>query len=220
MPRMQRKLSRLLTGAAAVVLASLLMAACGGSSKGSSATQTTASAVTAASATTSTSTTQASTARFAKLRACMQKQGITLPQTRQSVPRTSGALGVEGGPQLPKGVSRTRFDAALKKCGARSFGGSGLAGGRLNNPEFRAALARFAECLRAGGLNVPAPKVSGTGPVFTTKGLHTGSPQFLKVERKCSPMLAQAFRRAQGANPPGTNPGAPGPLGAVPTPKQ
>jgi hypothetical protein len=215
MPGKQRRACRLVLGAAVVALAGLLLIACG---KGSPSTRST----TATPAKTTTAAVGSKSTGFARLRACMRRQGIALPQSgpRQEGPPASGALGVEGGPQLPKGVSRTRFDAALKRCGARSFGGTGLAGGRLNSAEFRRALGRFAECLRQHGIPVAAPKVAGTGPVFTTKGINTGSAKFLAAERQCSGDLGQAFRRASGALPPGTNPGAPGPLGAVPTPKK
>ena len=115
------------------LLACTGLAACGGSS--STSTQTTANA--AATGTTTTGTTKTGTtpsgtsstgaapagrpnpARFAAMRACLAKKGITLP------PRTPGAGGfLGGGPQLPKGVTRAQYAEALKACGG-NFPGRG-----------------------------------------------------------------------------------------------
>jgi hypothetical protein len=219
---------RFVLSAAALTLAGLLLASCGG--KGSSSGTTGAAGSTAGaagsttgavrgtaggsrsttgaargtstSATASPSTSAAISTRQARLRACMKRFGIAPPSARahKAGEHASGALGVEGGPQLPPGVSRGRFDRALERCGARSSGGASPASGRFNSPEFRAALGRFAVCLRRNGVDIPPPRVSGSGPVFTTKGLKTGSPGFLKAERSCSPILAAAFRHASSSN--------------------
>jgi hypothetical protein len=204
-----------------MLLASLLLVACGSSSKGSSSTAAASSKAKGAPAGKA-----HNAARFKALQECLSKQGITLPNRTpggQGAPPSSGgppsgALGQEGGPRLPAGVSRAKFDAALKKCGGADFGGRGLAGGRFNKPSFRKALVKYAACLRQNGVNVPAPNTSGKGPVFSTKGLKTNSPKFQQAEAKCDSIIRGAFRGAPGTRPQSTNPGAPGPLGAVPTP--
>jgi hypothetical protein len=205
--------------ASAIVLALLLaclgLAACGGSSTSSSTTATAAAAAKTA-ATTSTNGGAGkgpggpNSSRFAALRECLQKNGITLPKRTSGQRRSGGAGGFLGGgaagPQLPKGVTRAQYEAALKKCGGNAFAGS--AGRRFNNPAFKSALTKFATCLRANGVNIPAPNTSGNGPIFNTKGIDTASTQFKTAETKCSADLRGGLRGRAGAN------GAPG--GAAP----
>jgi hypothetical protein len=200
--------------AAATVLVLLLvclgLAACGGSSS-SSSTGTTATT----SASTGTSAKGPNAGRFAAIRECLQKNGVTLPAFKpgqHGQPQARGPFGGASGRQLPKGVNKAKYEAALKKCGGGSFAGRG--GARFKSPAFKAALAKFATCMRENGVNVPAPNTSGTGPVFDTKGIDTSSAQFKAAEAKCQSDLSGAFRRGPGA---GGSPSASGaPAGAAP----
>jgi hypothetical protein len=181
-----------------VVLASLPLAACGSSSPSSSSNSTS----TSASATTIPSTTAkapgALGGRFTALRECLQKNGITLPKFTPG-PRPSPGTRRSF---LPKGVSKTQYEAAIKKCGGPSiFGGDRS---RFNTPAFKQALAKFAACMHESGVDVPKANTSGTGPVFNSKGLDTSSPKFRAAETKCRPDLGGALRGAPGAH------GAPG----------
>jgi hypothetical protein len=151
------------------------------------------------------------------LRECLQKSGITLPQRSPGTRPPPGAGGFLGGgaaPQLPEGVTPAQYRAALQKCGAGAFTGRG----RLNNPAFKQSLAKFATCMRENGVNVPQPNTSGTGPVFSTKGLNTSSPQFKAAEAKCRSDLPQFLvRRPGGAGaPPGPGGTSAAPGGARP----
>jgi hypothetical protein len=219
-----------------LLLACLGLAACGGSSSttstGANAAATgtpagsssTGSSSTGSSSTGSSSTGTSSTgtsattphgrgpARFAAIRECLQKNGVTLPQRTPGSGRPAGGAGLlgggsgAGGGQLPKGVTRAQYEAALKKCGGGiRFGGNGRF---ADNPTFKTALAKYAECLRQNGVNVPAPNTSGNGPVFDTKGLNTASPQFKTATMKCRSTLVGAFRRPGGTGGP-TPGGAP-----------
>jgi hypothetical protein len=100
---------------------------------------------------------------------------------------------------LPKGVTRSQFEAALKKCGGNNFGAGSRPNGpgfsRANSPVFRQALTNYAACLRQNGVNLPAPNTSGKGPVFSTKGINPSSPQFRAAATKCRSVLIGAFRR-------------------------
>jgi hypothetical protein len=184
-----------------LVLAALLLAACGGSSK-SVSTSATASASTSAPG----GGAGARGGRFSALRECLQKQGITLPRRSPGSPGTPGAGGLLGpgsgqGPTLPSGVSRAQFEAATKKCG----GGNFARGGRApNSPARTTALTAFAGCMRANGVNLPAPNTSGKGPVFNTSGLNVTSAQLNAAQAKCSSALQGAFGsgRAGGGAPP------------------
>ena len=192
------------TGRPAVALLVLLFAclglvACGGSS---SSTSTNASATNAR----GTGTTAAG-GRFGALRECLQKNGITLPKRAPGQgPRggRGGLLGAgTGGRQLPPGVTRSQYEAAVKKCGGGAFVG---AGGRLGSTAVKQALMKFAACMRENGVNVPEPNTSG-GPIFNAKGLNTASAQFKAAETKCRVDLRGAFRRGPTSGAP---PGAPG----------
>jgi hypothetical protein len=197
------------TAALMLVLASLALAACGGSSSGSSATK---SSSTAASRSASTAPPgQAFGAlrkRFTALRECLRKEGITLPKrTPGQAPGKGGLLGGGGvSPLLPAGVSRAKYEAALKKCGGGfPRGGFGGPGGRFSSPVVKQALKRFAACMRTNGVDVPEPNTSGKGPIFNTKGVSTSSAKFTAAENACRSDLRSAFQ---------ARPGTPGPAGA------
>jgi hypothetical protein len=199
-----------------LLLACLGLAACGSSSGASSSTTS------ASASTPTTGAAGARSGRFAAMRECLQKNGITLPKRTPGQGRPpggaggflGGAGGGTGGPQLPKGVTRAQYEAALKKCGGGNFAGGGRSGGRFKSPAFQAALAKFATCLRQSGVNVPAPNTSGKGPVFDTKGINTSSAQFKAAEAKCQSDLRTAFRGGGAAGGAGGG-GAP-PSGEAP----
>jgi hypothetical protein len=181
-----------------LLLACLGLAACGSSSGSSSST---------ASTSASTTTTGAAGAkgsnsgRFAAMRECLQKNGVTLPAFKpgqHGQPQARGPFGAGSAARLPKGVTRAQYEAALKKCGGGNFAGRGGGGARFKSPAFQAALAKFATCLRENGVNVPAPNTSGNGPVFDTKGIDTSSAKFKAAEAKCQSDLRTAFRRGAG----------------------
>jgi hypothetical protein len=218
----------------ALVLASVGLTACGGSSGSSTsanATSSTNSAATTGAAAkapmTSTSSTSPSTttgpaskssgpraaaARLTTLRECLKKNGIPLSKT-----------------SAPGGPTAAQFDAVLKQCESKlppppalTGGGAGVAGGPgaassrpAGSPVFRQAFAKFATCLRQNGVNVPAPNASGNGPVFDIKGLDTKSAQFRTASMKCRSVLLGAFKRARpngaaGGAATGANGGAAG----------
>ncbi len=184
-----------------LLLTCLGLAACGGSS---STTSTSANAsATAPGRASGAGATGPGGARFKAVRECLQKNGITLPQrppgqrgARPGGPSGPGGFldgGGAGGPQLPNGVTRAQMQAALKKCGA---GGQFRRGGaRLKSPAYKAALTKFAACMRENGVNVPVPNTSGNGPIFSTKGLNTASAQFRSAELKCRSDLTAGTRR-------------------------
>jgi hypothetical protein len=199
-----------------LLLACLGLVACGGSSSSSST-----GATTATSASTGTGAKGPIAGRFAAVRECLQKNGITLPKRTpgQKLPpgaaggflgggAGAGAAGRVGGLQLPKGMTRAQYEAVLKKCGGGAFAGRG--GARFKSPAFKAALAKFATCMRENGVNVPAPNTSGAGPVFDTKGIDTSSAQFKAAEAKCRSDLTGAFQRGPGAGGPSASGAPPG----------
>jgi hypothetical protein len=206
MPHIHSKSSRPVTAVLVLVLASLALAACGGSSSTSSTTST---ASTNASATTPTTGGRGGAAggRFAAIRECLQKSGITLPARKPGqAPGAGGFLGGGGGFALPKGVSKAQYEAAIKKCGGFPRGGFAGAPHGFNSAAGRQALAKFAACMSENGVKIPAPNTSGKGPIFNTKGIDTASAKFKEAESKCRSELLGAFRARPGTAP-GAGPG-------------
>jgi hypothetical protein len=195
--------------------ACVTLAACGSSGGGSSAASKSSAGAT-------TKGRGPGSGQFTALRSCLQKQGITLPAPPSGTTRQPGGPGAgapgggAGGFQLPKGVSQTQYQAALKKCGAGNFAGGRAAG--FNSPTARTALVKYAACLRQSGVNVPAPNTTGKGPVFNTKGIDTSSSKFKAAQSKCQSDLKGAFGGggpSGGAPPAGATNGAP-PSGVAP----
>jgi hypothetical protein len=195
-----RKLTTPVTASIAV-LACLGLAACGGSSSTSSTSTTNA-------ANTATTAKSGGAGRFAAMRECLQRNGITLPARPAGAGGPGVPGGVPGGPagvpgggprQLPKGVTREQFQAALKKCG----GGAGFAGGarRSDNPAYRNALTAYAACMKNNGITLPTANTSGNGPVFNTTGVNTSSAQFKAAAAKCQSVLRSAFGHFRRARP-------------------
>jgi hypothetical protein len=206
---------RLMVPATALIalLACLGLAACGGSSS----TSTTNAANTS-------TTAHGSAGRFAAMRECLQRNGITLPQ------RTPGQGGPGGGPggagggpggagggpggaggpggpgflggerKLPNGVTREQFQAAIKKCGGgtgRFLGGAG----RFSSPAYRNALTAYATCMSSNGIKLPTPNTSGKGPVFNTTSINTSSAQFKAAAAKCQSVLRNVFGHYRRVSP-------------------
>jgi hypothetical protein len=216
--------SRPAIAALSVALTALALAACGGGSStsstqttnaaatstgGSSTTTTTGTGTTGASRTTGTNTGAPGApggggGRFAALSACLAKDGIKLPQRKPGQRLGAGGFfgAGAGAAGLSSGVSRPKFEAAIRKCGGFSSGRfprgrfPGAGGGRFNSPAVKAAYTKFAACMRENGVNLPAPNTSGKAPVFNDKGLKLSSPTFKAAERKCRSILFEGFRGA------------------------
>lgn len=210
MPQIHTSRRKPVTAVLVLVFASLLLAACGGSS--STTSSSTNASATASAATGSTGSpgspapTRPSPGRFAALRSCLQKNGITLPK-RSPGQRGSGGLLGGAGPQLPKGMTRAQYEAAIKKCGVSSGRVSASAAPKLSSPAFKQGLTKFAACMREHGVAVQAPNTSGKGPIFNIKGIDTKSAQFKAAASRCFSVLRSAFP-ARGGGAPGS-PGAP-----------
>jgi hypothetical protein len=174
-----------------LLLASLVLAACGSSSKNSTSSTSTNAAATG----TTNGAPNASTARAGRIsafRECMQKNGVTPPKPGSA--GTFGGLLYGRGRPLPKGVSRAQYEAALKKCAS-----SLPHRAPFSRQAGRQMFVQFAACMRQNGINLPTPK-TGKGPVFDTKGINTTSPQFRAAFVKCR----TALRSVLGLGRPGT----------------
>jgi hypothetical protein len=189
--------------ALAIALASLLLAACGGSSSSSSSTATSSASTSGASTPSANRPPGSITGRFAAIRECLEKNGIVVPNRVTGKPPSTGGVAPRGAfpggaPQAPKGMSHAQFEAIVKKCGDKFPRGAIGFGAHINSSAVKQALAKFAACMRANGVNVPAPNTSGSGPVFNTKGVDTNSPAFQAADSKCRSDLQGAFRASPG----------------------
>jgi hypothetical protein len=157
----------------------------------------------------------AGASRFAAVRECLAKNGVTLPaRPRGGTPGALlGGARPSGGFKPPKGMTSAQYQEVLKKCGGGGFRpgnfhrGAGGARRAFNSARFRQAITSFAACLRQNGIDIPAPNTSGKGPVFSTKGINTASPKFKQAEVKCRPALLAGLRSGARA---GTSAGARG----------
>lgn len=196
-PSQRRRLHRLVAAVAIASGAVVVLASCGSSGKSSSS-----------SAGKSVSTTQRGSRAnaFASLRACLQKEGINLPSAPSGGgPADGGPPGPGGGFKLPQGVSQSKFQEAMKKCGGGGFPGGARRG--FNSSTARAALTKYASCMRENGVNLPTPNTNGNGPVFNAKGIDTSSTAFKNARQKCQGDLKGAF---SAGRPPGGEGGPPG----------
>lgn len=197
-------LTKRLAAITLLLIASAALVACGGSSNTTSSTTTTNASATAPTG---------GAGRFSALRECLKKEGITLPsRSKGSKPKGGPGggflLGGGGARTLPSGVSRAKFEAAMKKCGGGgNFGGSRVRS-RLGSASFKKSLEKFAACMRQDGVAVSAPNTSGKGPIFNTKGIDTTSAKFRAAEQKCASLLSFARPGAAGGGA-----GAPGAYG-------
>ncbi len=152
--------------------------------------------------------------RFAALRECLKKNGITLPtaHTRPAPRRAPAASSAARGPGAAQGRHAKRSTKPPSRSAAallarRPSGGRGPWLQQLRRPNRRSRSSRRA-CAE-NGVNVPEPNTSGKGPIFNTKGIDTNSAKFKAAEAKCRSDLLGAFARGQA------NGGAPG-AGAAP----
>jgi hypothetical protein len=53
------------------------------------------------------------------------------------------------------------------------------------SPATQQALAKFADCMRAKGIHMPEPNISGPGPVFDPKQMDTKNPHFAEATTAC-----------------------------------
>jgi hypothetical protein len=142
----------------------------------------------------------------------LKKQGITLPQRPSGGPPQGGAPGAGpgagggagggflfGGGQQGGAGSRnfSKIRSALAKCGIKPQQGQQRRFRPQNSAQFRQALTKFVTCVRKNGYDIPAPNLSGNGPVFDSSKVNRNDPKFKKAATKCQSDL-QALR-PQGA---------------------
>lgn len=133
------------------------------------------------------------------LTACGGSSGSSTKTTTTSAPKIAGATST-GAATTPSTTTSTSNPTSTPRPTARTQGAPGAAGVGQRAQVFRHALTKYAVCLRQNGVNMPAPNTSGKGPIFSTKGINTSSPQFRAATMKCRATLIGAFQRPRAAN--------------------
>jgi hypothetical protein len=128
------------------------------------------------------------TKAFAKYRTCLAKHGVKLPKNGVPGAGNSGGVAPNGNtpppsggtpPSLPKGVTRKKFNKAMKACrsklpkGARNGGPNGGA----------ASFQAYLSCLRDHGVDVPASNGGSRPPSFDQN-----DPTFAAASKICAPL--------------------------------
>lgn len=125
---------------------------------------------------------------FAAFAQCMRAHGV------ESFGPGSGGGGAQPTQAQSAAIQQARAACASAGGGAGGFGGA-------NNPQFQAVLAKYDQCMKANGYDMPAP---GSGSGFGA--VDRSSPAFEKANAACRSILQGAFGgHAYGA---GTTTGA------------
>ena len=179
---------RLLAASCALALG---LSACGSSSAGAGGTSTV-----------------SSSARYQarlNLAKCLRAHGVNVPD-----PSPGGGPG--SGEGLRQIQSNPNFRSAIQACAKyrqQAFPFANLS--PAQRAQFQQALVKFAECMRAHGVNVPDPTTTGTGGAFGIRrafgSVDRNSPGFQSALQTCRSSLP--FRPGAGGGAPGAGP-APG----------
>ncbi len=191
---MPRRLPPPLLAVLCTVAASLLLAACGGSSPSLSPTAGGERAE--------------DIARFAR---CLREHGVDV----SAPPGQEHDLKITG-----SGSPRT-FEAAQQAC--QRYRPSAPAMSPAKRIEFQDAALRFARCMREHGVDMPDPKFGSGGSVVLTKGrtgkpgLNPSTPAFQAAQKACQGILPGGGPKGFQAvgPPPGSPPSPPGGRGGA-----
>jgi hypothetical protein len=138
---------------------------------------------------------------FAK---CMRERGIDMPDPVKSA---DGGVRLEarraGGPGVEPGKGDPKMEAAQKACEKHLEAGMGEPPDPAEQARMQDALFAYARCMRAVGIDMPDPKVSGGRVMFRMeggKGTGSGpeSPRFKAADEKCHEHLAEVEEMRAG----------------------
>jgi hypothetical protein len=154
---------------AAALAATLAAAGCGSGSGGGS------------------STNSATSARDAQVKfaQCMRQQGIDFPD-----PDSQGRILIQAGPGSNLNPDSPQFKTAQKACQKYQPRPSGNFD-RANVQKMEAAALKYAQCMRAHGVNFPDPKFQegGAKMTFGGPGMNPNDPNFKAAAEACSRLM-------------------------------
>ncbi|MDX6590780.1 MAG: hypothetical protein QOI84_2054 [Solirubrobacterales bacterium] len=176
------------------LVAALAVAGCGGSSgSGETSTESTSSSGTAA------APQESGPGGFQiseEDKQCLKEQGLELPGRP---PGGEGPPAGFGGGKPPAGgpggAGGGKFREAFEACGIeKPSGGPGGPGGggappNVNSTAFKKAVTEYVACVRENGYDMPAPNLSGNGPVFDSSEVNPENAKFKAASEKCQSLL-------------------------------
>ncbi len=122
---------------------------------------------------------------FEHLNACLKSQGIADPESSAKaadVERTVPALLGTAGVPVPNGVTKVRYEAALKRCGMNVRVGRVA----ITSPLLEQRIKSLRSCLVNNGFTLPPLDFPGPGPVLETAGVDLGSARWVATAMGCS----------------------------------
>ncbi|MFA4928791.1 MAG: hypothetical protein WC558_09760 [Patulibacter sp.] len=149
-------------------------------------------------------------ANMEELQACLQKQGVELPERpagqngERPAPPEGGlpgggpppGQGGEGGPGGDLSAEdREKLQKAMEECGGGRGGPGGPGEGRqrpdVNSAEYQKSINAYVSCVRENGYDLPDPDFSGDGPIFDAKKVDQQDATFKKASAACQSELRQ-----------------------------
>lgn len=125
-------------------------------------------------------------------RACLKEKGIDLPEPGQGGPPAGGppeGTPPEGGPPQGFGEEGENMKEAFEECGVELPQG-GPEGPPTNSDTFRESIEEYVACMGENGVELPEPNLSGEGPVFEEADVDRESSKFKTANEKCQSRLA------------------------------
>jgi hypothetical protein len=156
----------------AATAATLMLAACGGSSGDNG------------------SAGQSDDAKQLAFNDCMRKAGLEVKEQNSGGNRKSAI-------RIPKGVSPARLQKIQRDC-TRKTGGGPRELSKAEQAKFLDQALKFARCMRAHGIDMPDPKAQGGGISLGVRssrgddgsnGINPNSPAFQRAQKACESLL-------------------------------
>lgn len=131
---------------------------------------------------------------FEHLNACLKAHGINNPEASAraaDAERMIPALLGTGGIPVPSGVTKSQYEATLRRCGVTNIHVGRVA---ITNSLVRRKIVSVRACLANNGFTLPAANFPGPGPVLDTSGVDVGSARWVATAMGCS--VTQALTKA------------------------
>jgi hypothetical protein len=93
---------------------------------------------------------------------------------------------------------------AFQDCGVQPPTFSSAGRPDVNSSAYRDSVNRYVACVKQNGYDLPAPNLSGNGPIFDPSKVNRDDPRFQAASQKCQQFL-QPPSPSQG--PTSTSPG-------------
>jgi hypothetical protein len=135
-----------------------------------------------------------------KFATCMRAHGVQMNDPKVN---NGGGLQISVGGNVPK----DKMDAAQKACQKYLPVQNGPSG---NNPQARADLLKYSQCMRSHGVkNFPDPSADG-GIQLDANKVNVDSPTFKKADKSCRPAGSRGIGEGSSGNGSGSKGGTSG----------